>query len=79
MIFVIDATAMLILYCLSAGVSSLCILVLLSYWVHVLDRLCVKESRSFLEFCMDMKFVDLDLHDIIFGRISRFASGKSLY
>ena len=59
MIFVIDATAMLILYCLSVGVSSLCILVLLSYWVHVLDRLCVKESRSFLEFCMDMRFVDL--------------------
>ena len=41
----------------------------------MLDRLCVKERRSFLEFCMDMRFVDLDLHDIIFRRISRFASG----
>ena len=59
MIFVIDATAMLILYCLSVGLS--CLLVLLSYRMHVLDRLClcISESRSFLEFCMDMRFVDL--------------------
>ena len=43
----------------------------------MLDRLCIKESRSFCEFCMDMRFVDLYLHDIIFGRISGFASGKN--
>ena len=45
MIFVIDATAMLILYCLSVGIPRL--LVLLSYRVHILDRLCINESRSF--------------------------------
>ena len=28
---------------------------------------------------MDMRFVDLDLHDIIFRRISRFALGNALW